>query len=153
MAYLDPFLCRASHDTWVELEVQIDLVVIRYVLQTFSSFLLGEKTTHGKSDWLLTADVGGLKLLHAIVLYPERNLILSKNLRSNHLLLDRPPNIGPLISRWKLDEFKNCWNKSFRTSKILTLLYQMFSNFLIFQRNMSGPRLGALSNNRWSRGI
>ncbi len=49
-----------------------------------------------------------------------------------------------------LTKFKNCWNKSFRTSKILTLLYLQFSNSLISQRDMSGPRLGALSNNRWS---
>jgi hypothetical protein len=66
----------------------------------------------------------------------------------DHLLLDRSPNIGLLISRWKLDKFKNCRNKSFRTSKILTLLYQQFSNLLISQRDMSGPRLEALSNNR-----
>ncbi len=64
----------------------------------------------------------------------------------DHLLLDSVPNIGPLISCWELDEFKNC----FRTSKILTLLYQQFSNLLILQRDMSGPRLGALSNNRRS---
>jgi hypothetical protein len=25
-----------------------------------------------------------------------------------HLSLDRSPNIGPLISRWELDKFKNC---------------------------------------------
>jgi hypothetical protein len=66
----------------------------------------------------------------------------------DHLLLDMSPNIGPLISRWELDKFKNCWNKSFKTSNILTLLYQQFSNLLISQRYMSGPRLGALSNNR-----
>ncbi len=34
----------------------------------------------------------------------------------DHLLLDRSPNIGPPISRWELDKFINCWNKSFRTS-------------------------------------
>ncbi len=68
----------------------------------------------------------------------------------DHLLLDRSPNIEPLISRWELDKFKNCWNTSFRTSKIQTLLYQEFLNLLISQRDMSGPRLGALSNNRWS---
>ncbi len=68
----------------------------------------------------------------------------------DHLLLDRYPNIGPLISRWELDNFKNCWNKSFRTSKFLTLMYQQLSNLLISQRDMSGPRLGALSNKRWS---
>ncbi len=71
----------------------------------------------------------------------------------DHLLLDRSPNIGPLISRWELDKFKNCWNKSFRTSKILTLLYQQFPNLVISQRDLSGPRLGALPNNRWSGGI
>jgi hypothetical protein len=69
-----------------------------------------------------------------------------------HLFLDSAPNIGPLISRWQLDTFKNCWNKSFRASKILTLLYQQFSNLSISQRGTSGPRLGALSNNRWSVG-
>ncbi len=62
------------------------------------------------------------------------------------------PNIGPLISRWELDKFKNCWNKSFTASKILTLLYQQFSNLWISQRDMSCPSLGALSNNRWSGG-
>ncbi len=69
-----------------------------------------------------------------------------------HLLLNRSPNIGPLISRWELDRFKNWWNKSFRTSRIPTLLYQQFSNLLISQRDMSCPILGALSNNRWSWG-
>ncbi len=68
----------------------------------------------------------------------------------DHLLLDRSPNIGPLISRWELDKCKNCWNRSFSTSNILTLLYQQYLNLLISQRDMSGPRLGALSNNRWS---
>ncbi len=61
---------------------------------------------------------------------------------TDHLLFDRSPNIGPLISCWELDKFKNCWNKSFRTSRIPTLLFQQFSNLLIFQRDMSGPRLG-----------
>jgi hypothetical protein len=70
----------------------------------------------------------------------------------DHLLLDSVPNIGPLISRWELDEFKICWNKSSRPSKILTLLYQQFSNLFISQRDMSGPRLGTLSNNRWLGG-
>ncbi len=26
----------------------------------------------------------------------------------DHLLLNRSPNIGPLISRWELNKFKNC---------------------------------------------
>ncbi len=71
----------------------------------------------------------------------------------DHLLLDRSSNIGPLRSCWELDKFENCWNKSFRTSKILTLWYQQFSNLWISQRDTSGPRLGALSNNSWSWGI
>ncbi len=70
----------------------------------------------------------------------------------DHLLLDRSPNIGTLISRWELDKFKHCWNKSFRTSIIPTLLYQPSSNLLIPQRDMSGPRLGKLSNVTWSVG-
>ncbi len=69
---------------------------------------------------------------------------------ADRLSLDRSPNIGPLVSRWELEEFENCRNKSFRTSKILTLLYPQFSNLLISQRDMNGPRLGALSDNRWS---
>jgi hypothetical protein len=71
----------------------------------------------------------------------------------DHLFLDSVPNLGPLISRWKLHKFKNSQNKSFRTSKILTLLYQQSSNLLVSQPDMSGPRLGTLSNNRWSGGI
>ncbi len=73
-----------------------------------------------------------------------------RNVPPDHLLLDRSPDIRPLISRWELDKFKNCCNKSFRTSKILTLLYQQFSNLLISQQDMSGPRLGTLYNTRWS---
>jgi hypothetical protein len=49
----------------------------------------------------------------------------------DHLLLGRSSNIGPFISRWELDKFKNCWNKSFRASKIQTLSYQQFSSLLI----------------------
>ncbi len=35
----------------------------------------------------------------------------------DHVLLDSAANIGPLISCWELDKFKNCWNKSFRPLK------------------------------------
>jgi hypothetical protein len=70
----------------------------------------------------------------------------------DRILLDRSPNIGSLISRWELKKFKNCWNKTFRNSRILTLLYQQFSNLFISQRDMSGPTLRTLSNNRWSGG-
>jgi hypothetical protein len=71
----------------------------------------------------------------------------------DHLSLDKSPNIWPLIYRWELDKLKSRWNKSVRTSTILTLLYQQFLHLLISQRDMSGPRLRALSNNRWSGGI
>ncbi len=70
----------------------------------------------------------------------------------DHLSLDRSLIIGPLISRWELEKFKNCWNERFSTSKILKLLHQQFSNLLISQGDMNGPRLGALSINRWSGG-
>ncbi len=73
-----------------------------------------------------------------------------RKVHRDHLLLDGLPNLGPLISRWELDKFKNCWNNSFRTSKILTLLYQQFLNLSSSEWDMSGPRLGTLSNNRWS---
>jgi hypothetical protein len=73
-------------------------------------------------------------------------------LPTDHLLLDRSPNIGPFISHWELDKFKNCWDKSCRTSKILTLLYEQLLNLLISQQDISGPILGDLSNNRWSWG-
>ncbi len=77
----------------------------------------------------------------------------SRDFPPYHLLLDRTPNIGPLISCWELDKFRKCWNKSFRTYIILTLLYHQFPNLLVSQQDMSGPRLGAVSNNRWSGGI
>ncbi len=85
----------------------------------------------------------------------DSSLVISFNmpileLPPDHLLLDSAPNFGPLISRWDLDKFKNCWNKSFRTSKNLTLLYLQFLSLLISQRDLSCPRSGSLSNNRWS---
>ncbi len=38
---------------------------------------------------------------------PDTTSIRSK-LPPDHLLLDSAPNIGPLISCWELDKFKNC---------------------------------------------
>ncbi len=72
----------------------------------------------------------------------------SRRVPPDHLLLDSAPNIGPL-TRWELDKFKNCWYKSVR---ILKLLFQQFLNLSSSQRDMSGPILGALSNNRWTWG-
>jgi hypothetical protein len=67
-----------------------------------------------------------------------------------HLLLDSAPNLGPLISLWEINKFENCWYKSFRILEALKLLFQQFLNLSSSQRDMSGPILGALSNNRWS---
>ncbi len=49
----------------------------------------------------------------------------------DHLLLDSAPN---------------------RILEALKLLFQQFLNLSSSQRDMSGPRLGALSNNKWSGG-
>jgi hypothetical protein len=59
----------------------------------------------------------------------------------DHLLLDMSPNIGPLISCWELEKFKNCWNKSFTTSRILTILYQQFS-FVNFPTRYDWSKIG-----------
>ncbi len=52
--------------------------------------------------------------IHSTLLFSYKFPVYST---PNHLLLDRFSNIGPLRSRWELDNFKNCWIKSFRTSK------------------------------------
>ncbi len=70
-----------------------------------------------------------------------------------HLLLDSVPNLGPLISRWEINKFENCWYKSVRILQVLKLFFQQFLNLSSSQRDSSGPRFGALSKNRWSEGI
>ncbi len=104
-----------------------------------------EVDRHDEGAWHSPA--GELRLRWDLVL--RRDYIPITYFWTVPLILDH---YSPLISCWELDKFKNCWKKSFRTSKILTLLYQQFSNLLISQRDMSGPRLGTLSNNRWSGG-
>jgi hypothetical protein len=98
----------------------------------------------------------------------------------DHLLFNSAPILGRLISRWEINKFKNCWYKSVRILEVLKLLFQQFlslglnvvgakcnmliteklnwnfSNFFNLsssQQYMSGPILGDLSNNRWSKGI
>jgi hypothetical protein len=66
-----------------------------------------------------------------------------------NLLLDSVPNLGPLISRWEINKFENCWYKSVRILEVLKLSFQQFLNLSSSQRDMSGPILGTLSNNRW----
>jgi hypothetical protein len=55
---------------------------------------------------------------------------------------DSAPNLGPLISRWEINEFENCWYKSVRIFEVLKLLFQPFSNLVISQRDRSGPIIG-----------
>ncbi len=71
----------------------------------------------------------------------------------DHLLLDSAPNLGPLISCCEVNKFKNCWYTSVRILEVLKLLFQQFLNLSSSQRDMSGPKLVDLSNNRWSWGI
>jgi hypothetical protein len=70
----------------------------------------------------------------------------------NTLLLDRSPNIGPLYLVGNLTSSKIGETKALEPLKYqpYCISIQQFSNLLISQRDMSGPRLGALSNNRWS---
>ncbi len=72
---------------------------------------------------------------------------------TDHLLLDSASNIRPLIPRWEINKFKNCWYKSVRIVEVLKLLFRQFLNFSSSQRDMSGPIWGDLSNNRWLGGI
>jgi hypothetical protein len=67
--------------------------------------------------------------------------------------LNSAPNLGPLISRCDINKFENCWYKSVRIFEVLKLLFQQFLNLSSSQRDISGPILGDLSNNRWSWGI
>ncbi len=70
----------------------------------------------------------------------------------DYLSLNSALNRGPLISRWEMNKFENCWYKSVRILEVLKLLFQQFLNLSSSQRDMSGPKLGDLSNNRWSGG-
>ncbi len=77
----------------------------------------------------------------------------SSHIHPDHLLLVSAPNLGPIISRWEINEFENCWYKSVRILEVLKLLFQQYLNFSSSQRDMSGPILGVLSDNMWSGGI
>ncbi len=63
--------------------------------------------------------------------------------------MDSAHNLGPLISRWEISKFENCSYKSVRILEVLKLLFQQFLNFSSSQRDVSGPILADLSNNRW----
>ncbi len=71
----------------------------------------------------------------------------------DHLLLASAPNRGPFMSRWEINKLENCLYKSVSILEVLKLLLRQFLNLTSSQRDMSGPILGDLSNNRWSWGI
>ncbi len=70
-------------------------------------------------------------------------------LAPDHLSLDRAPNLGPLISCWEINKFKNLSYKRVWILEVLKLLFQQFLNSSSSQWDTSGPILEALSNNRW----
>jgi hypothetical protein len=105
---------------------------------------------NGFDKWVYMALIS--LIFTSVFLFASRWVYLSDfDIPPDYVSLDSAPNLGPLISCWELDTFKNFWNKSFITSKILTHLYQQCSN-LFSQRDKRGPRLGVLSNKRLSRG-
>jgi hypothetical protein len=65
----------------------------------------------------------------------------------DHLLLNSAPNLGPLISRWKINKFENCSYKSVRILEVLKLLLQQFLSLSSSQRDVGGPILGDLMSN------
>jgi hypothetical protein len=75
------------------------------------------------------------------------------NVPPDHLLLNSAPILGPLISRWEINKLENFWYKSGKFLEVLKLLFQQCLNLSSSQRDMRGPILRALSNNRWSWGI
>ncbi len=70
----------------------------------------------------------------------------------DHLLLDSDPILEPLISRWEIKKFENCWYKSVRILEVLKFLFQQFLILSSSQQDIRGRILGDLSNNRWSGG-
>ncbi len=78
---------------------------------------------------------------------------ITQGLPPNHLWLDSAPNLGPLISRWEINKFENCWYKSVGIIEVLKILFHQFLNLSSSRRDMSGQILGGVSSNRWSRGI
>ncbi len=72
---------------------------------------------------------------------------MSVTLPPDHLLLDSAPNLGPLITRWEINKFKNCCYKSVRILEVLKHLFRQFLNLSSSKRDLSGPILGDLSNN------
>ncbi len=70
-----------------------------------------------------------------------------KKVPCNHLFLYSAANLGPLIPLWEINKFKNCCYKSVRILEVLKLLFLQCLNLSSFQRDMSRPILGEVSNN------
>ncbi len=62
------------------------------------------------------------------------------------LILDHSYLVGKFI------KFENCCYKSVRILEVLKLLFRQFLNVSSSQRDISGPIIGDLSNDRWSGG-
>jgi hypothetical protein len=121
------------------------------------TFCSRQRTTSYKDRWHLAGFLG----LHCWPIHSTSDSPielwlwiwrLSVFIPPDHLLLDSAPNLGPLISRWKMKKYENSWYKSVRILEALKLLYQQFLNLSSSQRDMSSPILGALSNNTLSWG-
>ncbi len=70
-------------------------------------------------------------------------------LPTDHQLLDSAPNLESLISRWEINKSENSSYKSVRIIEVPKLLFEQFLNLSSSQRDMSGPILGDLSNDRF----
>jgi hypothetical protein len=44
--------------------------------------------------------------------------VVQRTVPPDHLLLDSAPNLEPLISRWEINKFENCWYKSVRILEV-----------------------------------
>jgi hypothetical protein len=105
----------------------------------------------GKVNFFLFADFLLIAFLFALLSIFKRQDIFEPfcEVPPEHLLLDSAPNLGPLIYRWEINKFENCWYKSVRSLEVVKLSFQQILNLSSSQRDMSGPMLGNLSNNRW----
>jgi hypothetical protein len=45
---------------------------------------------------------------------------------SDHLWLDSAPNLRPLVSRWEINKFENCWYKNVRILEVLLFKFVKF---------------------------
>jgi hypothetical protein len=51
-------------------------------------------------------------------------IVITWDYPPDHLLLDRAPNLGPLVSRYNTNKFENCWYESVRILEVLKPLFR-----------------------------